>query len=572
MKPGKLSSTQRHCNGERGVAIFLVIFALLLMAALAMTMMLSTSTETGVNTNYRQEEIAYFAARAGVEEMRDRISTAAGVAGPIVPPPAPLGQAGGYVLYLINQGTDATPVQPWSGGNGNGNGNGGNSYMDDELCHDGFTANGNWPQSVPAPGVRCTTLPPGNGWYQTVNSNVQWNGTAAALPYKWVRLAMKVNNSVAYGDPVGVGGLNYYSVDATQPGTQPVCYDGVTQRVLPAAVANCAAWGNLAIPVYATPVYTITAMGVASTGARKVVQAEVGLPPNPPFPYGLFATGNTCNAVTFSGNAFTDSFNSANGGTYAGTKTASGGDVGSFGGMTLSGNASIEGIAGVTGVAPFTASVGKCPGSGITASGGANFQSACAVGTPGYPCPATLPANVTFPTPPAPNPLPPTTNQTYSSSVTLPPGTYGNISVSGKATLTLSPGVYNINSLTASGQSNIVVSPLGQVVLNIAGQGGTAFNFSGQSISNPSNMPSDFLINYAGTGTVSLSGQAGSYLVVNAPNAAVAVSGQGDTFGAVIGKTITYTGQGNFHFDKNSAFRPQNNQNYTMMSFHEISY
>jgi hypothetical protein len=265
---------------EGGVAIFIVIFALLLLSAIAFTLIYSTNTETGVNWNYRQEEIAYFAARAGMEEARDRMSTAAGVVGPIntangLLPPAPPGQPGGFVLYLINQGADPTPVQPWDGAN---------KYMDDELCHDGYNMAG-WPGvgNVPAPGVRCRTTPAGNNWWQTVPSNIQWSGTAAAMPYKWVRVAMKQNSSVAYGDPAVGGPQNYYSVNPALAATQPVCYGGVTERVPPPGTATCPAWANLIPPVYADPVYLITAMGVTGSGARKVVQAEVGLVPSPDF-------------------------------------------------------------------------------------------------------------------------------------------------------------------------------------------------------------------------------------------------------------------------------------------------
>jgi len=541
-------------NGERGIAMFLVLFALLLVSTLAVALSYSTNTESGINLNYRQEEMAYFASRAGVEELRDRIASASTVIGPITPPPDVPGSATGYVLYLINQGADPTTVQPWSAGT---------PYMDDELCHDGYTIS-SWPTSVPAPGVRCTDLPSGSGWYQTVSSNVQWNGTAAAVPYKWVRLAMKENGSVMYGDPAVGNAQNFYYVDSSKSATQPVCYDGTSERVPPAGTTSCAAW---APTVYANSVYSITSMAVSPTGARKVVQAEVGLVPSPPFPYGLLSLSTDCNSMVFTGNAQTDSYNSALG-TYAATQNASGGDIGSFGNVNLGGNTNIQGIVGVTGTT-YSTTVGNCNNgvkgnSGVTGNG-SNWRDqgiqALPVGiTPGL-----------FPTPPPPNPTPPTTNVTYSKNTTLPPGTYGNINVTG-GTLTLSPGVYNMNSLSASGQANITVKGVGQVVLNIRGAGGTAFSFAGQSITNGSNIPYDFLVNYAGTDPITLGGQNASYLMVNAPNAQVNVAGQGDTYGSIIANTINYSGNGNWHFDKNSALKPKSNQNYTMLSVREISY
>ena len=552
MSSRKESLKPRCRSGERGVAMFLVLFALLLVSTMAVALAYSTSTESGINLNYRQEEMAYFASRAGIEELRDRIGSASTVVGPINPPPDVPGSATGYVLYLINQGADPTTVQPWSAGS---------TYMDDELCHDGHSISG-WPTSVPSPGVRCSDVPSGSGWYQTVTSNVQWNSTAAALPYKWVRLTMKQNNSVMYGDPAVGNAQSYYYVDSGKPAAQPVCYDGTSERVPPAGTTSCANW---APTVYANPVYLITSMGVSPTGARKVVQAEVGLAPSPPFPYGLLALSNTCGALTFTGNAATDSYNSANG-TYAATVTPSGGDIATFGNVSLGGNAKIQGIVGVTGTT-YATSVGPCnagQNNGVTGSG-ANWsdQGIQAI-------PAGLTA-ASFPAPPPPSPTPPTTNVTYTTDTTLPPGTYGNINVTG-GTLTLSPGVYNINSLSASGKANIVVSPVGQVVLNIGGAGGTAFSFAGQSITNGANVPYDFLVNYAGTDTINLAGKNSSYFMVNAPNSAVNVAGNGDTFGSIISNTINYSGNGNWHFDKNSALKPKSNQNFTMLSAREISY
>jgi hypothetical protein len=60
--------------------------------------------------------------------------------------------------------------------------------------------------------------------------------------------------------------------------------------------------------------------------------------------------------------------------------------------------------------------------------------------------------------------------------------------------------------------------------------------------------------------------------VVDAPNATLDMSGNGQFFGAVLGNTIYYSGNGAFHFDKNAAFQPKANQNYTMLSLRVISY
>jgi len=95
---------------------------------------------------------------------------------------------------------------------------------------------------------------------------------------------------------------------------------------------------------------------------------------------------------------------------------------------------------------------------------------------------------------------------------------------------------------------------------------------SGQSFASSDQIPNDFQINYGGTGKITLSGQAASYGIVDAPNANITVSGQGDIFGRIIGQTLTWTGQGKFHFDKASALGPPNNGPFTLISFRDVSY
>src|SRR5690348_6774647 len=60
-------------NKERGVALFFSIFALLLLTAIGAALIFMASTETSVNSNYRQEQVAYLAAKAGIEEARARM-------------------------------------------------------------------------------------------------------------------------------------------------------------------------------------------------------------------------------------------------------------------------------------------------------------------------------------------------------------------------------------------------------------------------------------------------------------------------------------------------------------------
>src|ERR1700681_3892943 len=114
-------ATRRH--GELGVALLLALFALVAVTSIGLGMMFLTDTETIVNSNFRDEQTDYYAARAGLEETRDRMSTGAtNTISASLPTVAP-GAAGG-VLYILNP-TGSEMVAPWSASN---------SYYDDEIC------------------------------------------------------------------------------------------------------------------------------------------------------------------------------------------------------------------------------------------------------------------------------------------------------------------------------------------------------------------------------------------------------------------------------------------------------
>src|SRR5438270_2560208 len=89
---------------ERGIALLLALFALLLLSAIGLGMVLASYTETRIDTNYSGSLRSYYSARSGLEEVRDRISfssntSPAGLADQL--PKFVAGNAGG-VLYVLN--------------------------------------------------------------------------------------------------------------------------------------------------------------------------------------------------------------------------------------------------------------------------------------------------------------------------------------------------------------------------------------------------------------------------------------------------------------------------------------
>ena len=57
------------------MALVAVMLALLLVTAIAAGIIILTNTETNTSSNFKDEQRAFFAAKAGIEEARDRLRT-----------------------------------------------------------------------------------------------------------------------------------------------------------------------------------------------------------------------------------------------------------------------------------------------------------------------------------------------------------------------------------------------------------------------------------------------------------------------------------------------------------------
>jgi hypothetical protein len=261
---------------QRGIALFLTVFALVLLSAIAMGLMYMADTEIAINNNYRDSQQAFYAAKAGIEEARERMMPANTSPTLITGPNyVPALSNPGAVMYLLNP-TDSEADSPWlltlpSGGN--------NPYFDTELCQEGFT--GLPGLGTPIAGVPCSSAQSGSTWYSTINSmQPSMPSNAKPLTYKWVRINIKTNASAW---PYIVDGSSpRSSPSAVANGLTPVCWDGVHEFLMPAAVTYCSQYDpGSSNPPMRTPVYTLTSLAVTSSGARRMVQAEVAQ--NPPF-------------------------------------------------------------------------------------------------------------------------------------------------------------------------------------------------------------------------------------------------------------------------------------------------
>lgn len=547
------------CRTERGIALLLSMLALLLLSAVAVGMIYMATTENSIAANFKNEETEYFAARAGIEEVRDRMIPANGVApyniNSLLPTQLP-NAAGGNVIYILqnNPSTALSMTNVTSGTPST------NSYFDDELCHD--YAIGTMSRST-TPNVRCTAQPSGTTWYKTLTTAQgafsqapTWTsgGRSNPLDWAWTRISVKASNSTPYCID-GNAGSTCYSETAGI-----ACFDGTSEKQV-AAASTCAS-------INANPVYLLTSLAVSATGTRRVVQAEIAqTPQNSNQPGGLFATGTGCNPapLDLKGNINTGSFNSSTEGTPTNppsNQSNTNGNVGANGGISIEGSS-----ASVNGTVSSTLPVGTtgCPVA-ITESGHPTIGGETQIASPYVPNTPTIPPHT------------PTSTKYKSGNTVLTAGTFGDISITASATLTLTggtvanPAIYNFNSISEAGQGTLAIT--GPVVINIAGVGQTTvLDLSGGGFANGTYVPSEMTINYGGTGAVALTGGTKAYFVLNAPLASLTLSGNSDFFGSAVAQTITVNGNPGFYWDQATIPPPTTNTNpYNIVAMRELSY
>lgn len=291
-------------RSESGFALFIAIFTLLLITAIAAGMLMLTNTDTNISTNFRDEQTAFFAAKAGLEEVRDRMRVNAvnasnvsvslnnGVAaggvqvlpGATAPNTAPpmFGSANSvtYITNPLNGESDT----PWV--------TNGTAYPDDEICVEALFAGA-------LNSKACSGNPPRpqgtSNWYQTASANSAY-ATNPVQAWKWVRINVKTNQTSS-------GTTSVSTVDGNTSDFNLVCWNGNTQ--LTVASGSCASAGAALIPAQNySPVYTLTALAVTPSGSRRMVQMDVATDIIPNIPGAMVMDGDLPSFTPGSSNAF----------------------------------------------------------------------------------------------------------------------------------------------------------------------------------------------------------------------------------------------------------------------------
>jgi Tfp pilus assembly protein PilX len=213
-------------KSERGVALFIAIFALLLISVVTLALMVMAGTETSLNSNYKSSVQAFYDARAGVEEARGRLWSGNPNALGAFVTAAGTTMAVGQVRYILNP-AGAEVVNPTDM-------SAGNQYADRQYASE-------WGGNPP------TTAP-------TITSVSTQAGVPGPL-FKWVRITPRTEQSAG----IDVNG------DGVIDNANPLYFDGV-QQVL-----------SNQIPATATAyqVFEVTALSVTPTGSQRLVQYNV---------------------------------------------------------------------------------------------------------------------------------------------------------------------------------------------------------------------------------------------------------------------------------------------------------
>jgi Tfp pilus assembly protein PilX len=537
---------------DRGIALILVMLALLVLATMAAAIVFSARSETLASYNYKLNTQADYLAKAGLQQAVNwfRSSAYQAVSAAQVPTyynVAP--DSSGLSLYTSN----STPVQCIGG------------------CT--VTSGNNGVQLIGIPGTGSSNYPSIN------NAAGQAVATEFANDLVNVRVTADANNSGTFS--VNAVLLSYQTVNA---GTPPNLNDQPVEIWL---ITSQGTW---------------TGSSGQSTALATVVEQAVIQPVYTPS-YGDALYGYCSVTMNGSAGVCTDSFNSAYG-QYGGANKsvasgqcdsastnviASGAGVGANGGVTLGSNVTVAG----------DVTIGTDPSAGCTADGYSGstssvlgqvidgphqdppplptFRTGFPGSSPSYsgsqvlPAGATWPSNTsTFPfsldtkTPPTPQPAPPLPQSgpcmdASCNGSAAHPYEINSISINGNTTTIqliggpdlLDPVYYDIDSLSESGKAVIDVS--GYVVLNVRSSMSITGNGITNGITDVANIPPAAVqINYAGTSGVSLGGNGAVSAVITAPNATVTLGG-GGSGGYLVGsiKANNIVDQGGYpvHYD-----------------------
>jgi Tfp pilus assembly protein PilX len=341
--------------------------------------------------------------------------------------------------------------------------------------------------------------------------------------------------------------------------------------------------------------WEITAVGTVPGALPATVEVTAMLEQDvaPAETFAVFATGDQCGAIRYTGTGGTDSYNSSSM-TLAGTPpvpvtTASGGAVGTNGNLSLAGAVTVSGTlstprsgVGACATGSVTAMTGVqasvtggliqlpqakvyldpvIPASGAVPDDDWDFdssmsESACntKMASKGWSC--TVSGN----------------DITIAPVVSGTPLPLGNVTVGGNQNLIIGgTGVekLNWNSIHVAGNTTISMTNT-LTELNLAGTGlgssDPVMDFEGNFHTTTFD-PTKFQIMYAGTNEIKLRGSNALAATIYAPNAFVSMASEYDVYGSILAKTFENSGHAMVHYDTSLSSKYFTLGNRVMSSF-----
>jgi Tfp pilus assembly protein PilX len=236
MRPNRKVITQ---SAERGVILLIALFALLLISAAGIALIMMAGTETAIDANYRTSTQAFYAAHAGLEEGRGRLSS--DNPNPLVSLPnfPAIGQAlsVSQVWYVLNPSPGET-VSPT-------NLSSSNPYADLEYQQE-------WGAAVTSASVQTT-------------ASTSAQAGLLGPQYKWVRITATTEQSSGI-DVNGDGTLN--STTPLYFGPDPADPAGLLHECLQ---TECSAQSQ------PNQVLTVTSLAVLPDGSQRLLEYQVAL-------------------------------------------------------------------------------------------------------------------------------------------------------------------------------------------------------------------------------------------------------------------------------------------------------
>ncbi|PYV18300.1 MAG: hypothetical protein DMG21_05415 [Acidobacteria bacterium] len=518
--PASAGSTGNRAvtRGEDGVALILVLLAMLVMSALAATIVYTARAETFASGNYKLETEADYLAKAGIQKAVNWFRSNHYQA--IQPAQAPTYYAvtttgAPYYLYTANN----SPVQCVSG---------------------------------------CSTL----------NSTVQLIGYGSgSTNFPNISNTASPSTTVAAAFNSDLGNFSVTDASGNQLGTFSVR----------ATLMNYQTVGRGTQPPYTiVPIDTwmITSLSKYTGGQGiTLASAEEAAIVQPIYVPNLSSALYGFCSVTMSGSAgvCTDSFNSALGAYGGGNNNTAaagcngnsarniidtGANVGANGGVTLGSNVTVSGNVVIGTGAPTTCPTGYSGSTSSVLGEVINGPYKAPPPAPTFPTgfPGTAPSFAVNQNN-SPQVFPLGTGSTCNGSAANP-FEIGSLSINGSSPVVefvgsqdpANPIYYDIDSLSEQ-TGDIYVS--GYVVLNI--QSGLSITGNGTSNGISGDIPPEYLvINYAGTSTASIGGNGAISAVLNAPNAEVDLGGGGHLgyfVGAIQANSVNDMGGYPVHYD-----------------------